>query len=382
MEMTAVAAMAMTPSESSMSSSGTDEEGGGGGRGGGGGGGMEEGKMVGGWVGGCVWVYVYDVRVAGSIQLTLICVCVYTYLGGGIFGLGEVCRSGSADRSHSSHANPHPRPHPQLMRVPTSARSGSGTHTTTPKPPPSSLGSSDEEEAGGGEKDALAAPPRSSRSSRGHKQSFEVEIASLDPRVRARLTDMWALPNLALLLSYFAIGFAMTFTGTPLTAYVVTELNAPAAQLNIAGTMLALPWSFKVGLVGDVCVYDGGPKNDGHTIARAGGATRPRNLNTQNKINTHKTACHAHTNTQVLYGLLSDCVPIRGKRRKPYLIIGWSLFVFCNLFLCALGRPSLNALIALVRTYVCLFCTYDTHISPPAKQKAPPSKNKDQTRQN
>ena len=74
------------------------------------------------------------------------------------------------------------------MRVPTSARSGA--HTTTQKPPPSSLGSSDEEEAGGGgagEKDALAAPPRSSRSSRGHKQSFEVEIASLDPRVRARL---------------------------------------------------------------------------------------------------------------------------------------------------------------------------------------------------
>ena len=58
---------------------------------------------------------------------------------------------------------------------------------------------------------------------------------------------MWALPNLALLLSYFTIGFAMTFTGTPLTVYIVSGLNVGPAQLNICGTMLALPWSFKVG---------------------------------------------------------------------------------------------------------------------------------------
>jgi hypothetical protein len=72
----------------------------------------------------------------------------------------------------------------------------------------------------------------------------------------------------------FFLRFAMTFTGTPLTAYAVGKLNVSPAQLNITGTMLALPWSFKV-----------------------------------------------------LYGLLSDCVPIRGKRRKPYFIIGWSIFI-------------------------------------------------------
>ncbi len=87
----------------------------------------------------------------------------------------------------------------------------------------------------------------SSSSLRGHKQSFEVELASLDPSARAKLVDMWALPNLALLLSYFTIGFAMTFTGTPLTVYIVSGLNVGPAQLNICGTMLALPWSFKVG---------------------------------------------------------------------------------------------------------------------------------------
>lgn len=61
---------------------------------------------------------------------------------------------------------------------------------------------------------------------------------------------------------------------------------------------------------------------------------------------------------QVLYGLLSDCVPINGKRRKPYFIIGWAVFVFCNLFICGLGRPSLNALISLVRGCVRLLLHY------------------------
>lgn len=98
----------------------------------------------------------------------------------------------------------------------------------------------------------------------------------------------------------------MTFTGTPLTAYAVNKLNVGPAQLNIAGTMLALPWSFKV-----------------------------------------------------LYGLLSDCVPIMGKRRKPYFVIGWSAFVAMNLGLASLGEPSLNALIGMGFFSVCGYMLAD-----------------------
>ena len=96
-------------------------------------------------------------------------------------------------------------------------------------------------------------------------------------------------------MSYFTIGFAMTFTGTPITVYAVSELNVGPAQLNMCGTMLALPWSFKV-----------------------------------------------------LYGLLSDCVPIMGKRRKPYWLLGWLIYVLAYLILAAMGQPSLNAVTALV----------------------------------
>lgn len=150
----------------------------------------------------------------------------------------------------------------------------------------SSTSSGEDEEAG-------AVQPLSGRG----KGTLEIEssaVAHLDPAVRTQLICMWSLPNLALLMSYFAIGFAMTFTSTPLTAYAVSDLNVGPAELNITGTVLALPWSFKI-----------------------------------------------------LYGLLSDCVPIGGKRRKPYFIIGWTVFVFANVFLAALGRPSLVALIAL-----------------------------------
>ena len=150
----------------------------------------------------------------------------------------------------------------------------------------------------GGLEDGDGHPQSRSRThSHGHhhrKATFEIEAEAMDPTERTRLTSMWAKCNLALLTSYFTIGFAMTFTGTPLTVYMVGELNTPPAQLNVAGTMLALPWSFKI-----------------------------------------------------LYGLLSDCVPIRGKRRKPYFLIGWSAFVMMNLVLAALGRPTLNALICL-----------------------------------
>ena len=36
---------------------------------------------------------------------------------------------------------------------------------------------------------------------------------------------------------------------------------------------------------------------------------------------------------KVLYGFLSDCVPIGGLRRKPYFMFGWLLYVISNLVL-------------------------------------------------
>lgn len=51
---------------------------------------------------------------------------------------------------------------------------------------------------------------------------------------------------------------------------------------------------------------------------------------------------------QVLYGFLSDCVPINGERRKPYLMLGWFFYLISNLALAAMGEPSIPAVIFFV----------------------------------
>ena len=51
---------------------------------------------------------------------------------------------------------------------------------------------------------------------------------------------------------------------------------------------------------------------------------------------------------KVLYGFLSDCVPINGERRKPYLMLGWFIYLITNLILAAMGEPSISAVIFFV----------------------------------
>ena len=51
---------------------------------------------------------------------------------------------------------------------------------------------------------------------------------------------------------------------------------------------------------------------------------------------------------KVIYGFLSDCLPINGQRRKPYFIIGWLVFIASNLLLAATPSPSIQLCICLV----------------------------------
>lgn len=51
---------------------------------------------------------------------------------------------------------------------------------------------------------------------------------------------------------------------------------------------------------------------------------------------------------KLFYGILSDCQPILSMRRKPYFIIGWSIFVLCNLTLALIGTPNIGWLISMV----------------------------------
>jgi hypothetical protein len=109
--------------------------------------------------------------------------------------------------------------------------------------------------------------------------------------------DFFSLPNLAIPMSYFCIGVALQLIRTPLILYFVKDLEATAAQLNVLFTVMAVPWCFKV-----------------------------------------------------LYGFLSDCLPINGMRRKPYLIIGWMIYVVSNLMLALIGTPSVEQTVFFVFT--------------------------------
>jgi len=109
------------------------------------------------------------------------------------------------------------------------------------------------------------------------------------------LPDLYSLPNLAIAMSYFCVGVALQLLRTPLIVYLIEDKNASPAEVNVLFTVMAVPWCFKV-----------------------------------------------------LYGFLSDCVPINGERRKPYLMLGWFFYLISNLALAAMGEPSIPAVIFFV----------------------------------
>lgn len=43
---------------------------------------------------------------------------------------------------------------------------------------------------------------------------------------------------------------------------------------------------------------------------------------------------------QVLYGFLSDCVPIGRLKRKPYMLIGWIVHILSNAILAIMVTPN------------------------------------------
>mmetsp|Transcript_32216 Transcript_32216/g.78295 ORF Transcript_32216/g.78295 Transcript_32216/m.78295 type:complete len:417 (+) Transcript_32216:63-1313(+) len=109
------------------------------------------------------------------------------------------------------------------------------------------------------------------------------------------MENFTSLPNLAIPISYFCIGVALQLLRTPLIVYFIQDLGASAAEVNVLFTVMAVPWCFKV-----------------------------------------------------LYGFLSDCLPISGLRRKPYFMAGWVVYIASNFVLSAATQPSIGMCILLV----------------------------------
>ena len=117
--------------------------------------------------------------------------------------------------------------------------------------------------------------------------SSSTEDFDIASRPRQQLPGIYTRRNIGFISQYFVVG--LVYGGLPATMYGVLSvyLNTPGYIYESARAMATLPWSFKA-----------------------------------------------------FYGALHDCVPIRGYRRKPYMVIGWFLCGLALLFLSTSGLPE------------------------------------------
>ncbi|KAK1940899.1 hypothetical protein P3T76_007605 [Phytophthora citrophthora] len=94
--------------------------------------------------------------------------------------------------------------------------------------------------------------------------------------------------NLGLLFEYAAVGLVYGLLPETIYPFMQEYLNCSGSQVTAASQLVVLPWSFKV-----------------------------------------------------FYGILSDCRPICGYRRRPYMLIGWGICIIMLLVMCVLpiGKP-------------------------------------------
>jgi MFS family permease len=118
--------------------------------------------------------------------------------------------------------------------------------------------------------------------------------------------DPYSPVNRGIFASYFAVGFGLFFIQTPVAFYMVDTLGASPGQQSVVTGLMSLPWAMKIGC-----------------------------------------------------GFLSDSTPIFGLRRKPYFIIGWTVFAVCNAILAIIGEPSIGTLAVLIFTQTLGFVQAD-----------------------
>lgn len=123
-----------------------------------------------------------------------------------------------------------------------------------------------------------------------HKLAHEI-----NPEEARKWLDPYHPCNRGIFASYLAVGFGLYFIQTPIAFYMVDSLSATPAQQSVVTGLMALPWAMKIGC-----------------------------------------------------GFLSDSTPIMGLRRKPYFIIGWTIFAICNGILALIGTPDIGILAVLI----------------------------------
>ncbi len=103
------------------------------------------------------------------------------------------------------------------------------------------------------------------------------------------IINPYILPNAAIFLSYFNIGFAYCYLVTPVAYYLIAYQDVNASDYRLYVTILAVPWMFKI-----------------------------------------------------VFALLLDRISILGYRRKPWLILAWGLYTYSDFYLSTFESPSLT----------------------------------------
>jgi len=119
--------------------------------------------------------------------------------------------------------------------------------------------------------------------------------SEVDPEESKKWLNPYAIENIAIFASYLSVGFGLYFIQAPLQYYMVNDLNSSPAQQSVVMGLLQLPFALKL-----------------------------------------------------FCGFLSDSTPIYGKRRKPYFLIGWLIYVVCNIILAILVTPTIAELAVLI----------------------------------
>ena len=143
------------------------------------------------------------------------------------------------------------------------------------------------------------------------------ESALASPDRSPAVPSLWTSDNIGLTAHYICIGVVNGLLQNALQPYCQYVVHGAPNQCSTLGTFVNLPWSFKV-----------------------------------------------------LYGLLSDAVPIGGQHRKPYMILGWALTFVGSLSIAVLGSFGIklpleivaSIFLAITLAYIIADCAADAAI--------------------
>lgn len=111
--------------------------------------------------------------------------------------------------------------------------------------------------------------------------------------------NIYSVPSLAILMSYFSVGIALELLATPIAYYLIDDLGAESGVYTVWVILTTLPWSFKAS--GD-CVYV--------CVGRgSGGGGVPSRVTVDPLLHRHPLL-HRPTPTSSACAMSNQCIPL------------------------------------------------------------------------